>query len=267
MRPEYYIFRFGHIIAGVWSETRLEKNKAYRFMVFCHGLPSHPYQHNPAKIENLIKGGFVLVFPNYIGTWASYGKMSWENCVNTVLETIGFLKRGGGTEIRNNLEVMWGVKEIIIVGNSFGGSVALVAGAKSSYVKKIISFSAPTDYKNHSKIEGEEAEPIDKLYDSVIQGWRNLWRIPSKGEWERLARGNVDINPVDYIEKLKDKDVFLIHGSEDNIVSPLRSEELYKKLESGKGNHVLTILKGEKHIGYDYLGNKYLASKILRWLG
>lgn len=265
MKLNHFLFRYGDIIATMWFKYNLEKDKNYKIMIFCHGLPSHPYQHNPAKIENLIKNGFVLMFPNYIGTWASDGIMSWENCVNTVLQTINFLNKCKGRELRNNLHIMWNVKDIILIGNSFGGSVALVSGAKSKDVKKIISIAAPTNYRDHSKIEDEE-ESIEKLYNSVVYGWKNLWRIPNKEEWERLVSGKADINPLDYINILKDKDVFLIHGIRDKIVSSVRSEKLYEKLKTGKGNHRLLLLENEGHLGYDSLWRKDLESKILDWL-
>lgn len=265
MRPKHFSFRFGKIKATVWFCERLEKGKKYRFMIFCHGLPGHPYQFNPAKIECLLKKGFVLVFPDYIGTWASYGIMSWDNCVATILQTITSLKKGKGREIRGNTKVEWDLKDIILVGSSFGGSVALVAGAKSSDIQKIISFAAPTDYRNHSKIKGED-ESIEGLYDVVVQEAGALWRIPNKAEWSRLVRGDADINPIDYIESLKNKDVLLVHGNKDRVVSVKRSDKLFRSLRTGKGNHKILILKGEKHIGYDSICQKNLMPKVLRWL-
>jgi len=266
MRPRHFSFRFGKIKATVWFYERLEKDRKYRFMIFCHGLPGHPYQFNPAKIECLIKRGFVLVFPDYIGTWASYGNMSWENCVATILQTIAWLKKGEGRELRDNTKVGWGLKDIILVGSSFGGSIALVAGAKSDDIQKIISFAAPIDYRSHSKIKGED-EPIEDLYEVVVREAGALWRIADKGEWRRLVRGDADINPIDYVEFLKNKDVFLVHGDKDRVVSVKRSDNLFRSLRTGKGTHKILILKGEKHIGYDSICQKNLMPKILRWLG
>ena len=41
----------------------------------------------------------------------------------------------------------------------------------------------------------------------------------------RLVTGEADINPMDYAEKLKSKNVLLIHGKNDTVVAPKRSEE------------------------------------------
>lgn len=265
-RPKSFVFRFDDVVATMWSWETLDTDKPRRFMIFCHGLPSHPYQHNPAKVEELLKLGFVLLYPNYIGTWASYGTMKWEKCIDTVLLAIEFLNGGVGTELYGNSEVKWKVRDIILVGGSFGGSVALVAGSKSHAVKKIISIAAPTNWRNHSKIEGEKEEPIEDLFYSIKRGWENLWRIPGKDEWDRLAEGSADINPVDYLAKLKEKDVFLIHGARDFVVSPKRSSDLYSKLKGGKGNHKFLLLEDAGHMGNDAVGERRIMDEILTWI-
>ena len=267
MRPKLNVFRFGNIVASMWSKESLESNKEYRFMIFCYGLPSHPYQHNPAKVEKLIEEGFVIIYPNYIGTWASYGTMSWENCVDTVLQTIDFLKEGKGESISSESKFSWKVKDITLVGGSFGGAVVLVAGAKSKDVEYIISVAAPTNWRDHSRISEESREPIEELYYIVQEGWKNLWRIPSKEEWNRLVDGSADLNAVDYINELRNKNVLLIHGEFDDIVAPKRSIDLYNQLKKGNGNHKLIILKNDHHLGNDSIGREDLCPQVINWLG
>jgi esterase/lipase len=265
-RPVLSTFRFGDIVASIWSKDILQTDKAYRFMVFCYGLPSHPYQHNPAKVEPLIENGFVLLYPNYIGTWASHGVMSWEKCVDTVLQSIHFLNGGKGENVYDKSDVAWRVKDITLVGGSFGGSVVLVTGAKTDDVDYIVSVAAPTDWRDHSRIAEEPGEPIEELFNSIKRGWDNLWRIPSKKEWDRLATGNVDLNPIDYVKELRDKNILLIHGELDNIVAVKRSKQFYEQLETGKGKHKLLILKGEGHRGNDVVGREDVIQTVLKFL-
>ena len=266
MRPKFSVFRYGDIVATVWSKNKFNKDKKYRFMIFCYGLPSHPYQHNPAKVEKFLEKNFILVYPNYIGTWASYGTMSWENCVDTILQTIKFLKGGSGKETYNNSKTSWKVKDITLVGGSFGGTIALIAGAKSKDVKKIISIAAPTDFKSHNKMKNKSEESLENLYFCIMRGWQNLWRIPNRHEWDRLVEGKADINPVDYINSMKDKDVFLIHGENDRTVSQYRSIELYNQLKHGKGRHKIVIIKDEGHMGNDFIGDEIVSKKVFAWL-
>jgi dipeptidyl aminopeptidase/acylaminoacyl peptidase len=267
IRPIVNIVRFGDITASMWYSDDLQSDSEYRFMIVCPGLPGHPYSRSPAKLERLIERGFVLFYPDYIGTWGSYGKMSWENCVDTVSQSIEFIKQGKGESAYDRSIISWRVKDIILVGGSFGGSVVLVAGAKSEDIGSIISVAAPTNWRDHSRIPEEPGEPIDELYNSIQRGWENLWRIPSKKEWDRLARGDVDLNPIDYIEELSDKNTLLIHGEVDNIVAARRSVELDQKLEGGKGKHELLILQGEGHRGNDLIGREDITERVLRFLG
>lgn len=267
MRPTIKVFKFGDIVATMWYRDELTPKKARRFILSCHGLPSHPYQHNPAKMEPLLDKGFVMLFPNYIGTWASSGTMSWENCVETVHRTIDFIKAESGNNLYDNAPLSWRVKDITLLGGSFGASVVLVAGAKSADVKNIIAVAGPTNWRNHSRIPEEAAEPIEELFDVVQAGWGNLWRIPHKKEWMRLVKGTADLNAVDYVDALKEKNVLLIHGRDDRIVAAKRSIELHESIKKGKGKHELLILEGEGHQGNDVVGRDDILPKVLGFLG
>ncbi len=271
MEPDYHVFNVNGIRLWMWfKEEALDSNKEYRFIILCHGLPSHPYQHTPAKMENVTDAGFVMVFPNYIGTWGSDGTMSWENCVKTILDTVAFVKSGQGKKVTQYADekaiVRWKVKDITVLGGSFGGSVALVAGAKSKNVKNIISIAAPTNWKNHSKIPEEPAEPIENLYYAVEDGWKLLWRIPNKEEWMRLVNGSADLNAVDYINALKSKNTLLIHGDADKVVWVNRTKDLHEKIKDGKGKHEIIILRSEGHLGNHTIGRAEIFTKIIKFL-
>ena len=265
MGPTLKVFKFGDIVATMWYRDELTPKKARRFIISCHGMPSHPYQHNPAKMESLLDEGFVMLFPNYIGTWASSGTMSWENCVKTVHRAIDFLKVKNGNDLYDNASVSWRVQDITLLGGSFGASVVLVAGAKSADIKNIIAVAGPTNWRDHSRIP-EETEPIEELYDVVQNGWGHLWRIPSKEEWVRLVEGTADLNAVDYVDALKEKNILLIHGGDDTVVATKRSIELHESIKKGKGRHELLILEGEGHRGNDVVGRDDVLPKVLGFL-
>jgi dipeptidyl aminopeptidase/acylaminoacyl peptidase len=193
--------------------------------------------------------------------------MSWEKCVDTVLQSIEFIKQGRGESAYNTSTISWRAKDIILAGGSFGGSVVLVAGAKSKDIRSIISVAATTNWRDHSRIPEEPGEPIDELFESIRRGWENLWRIPSKKEWDRLARGDVDLSPADYVEELRDKNTLLIHGELDNIVAARRSVDLHQNLQSGNAKHELLILQREGHRRNDVIGREDIIEMVLRFLG
>ena len=266
MKPNLATISYQGIVATIWSGKPLQKKQAYRFIIFCYGLPSHPYQHHPAKVERLIEEGYVLVYPKYRGTWESKGTMSWENCVSSIIQTVRAIKTGHAKEIYAGKRIEWSTKDIALVGGSFGGSIALVAGAKSKEIHKIIAVAAPINWRDHSRIRGERSEPIVELYDTIQQGWKPLWRISSRKEWLRLAHGTADINPIDYVSILKKKNVLLIHGINDTTVSPTRSKIMHHLLSAGPGQHKLILLKKTGHLGNDAVGLPQVIEDVLSFL-
>ncbi|MBS3141767.1 prolyl oligopeptidase family serine peptidase [Candidatus Woesearchaeota archaeon] len=266
MKPHLIVCKTGPIVLNIWYRDALKQNAKGRFLIFCYGLPSHPYQHNPAKVEKLIDEGFVLVYPDYIGTYASEGVMKWERCVQTVHRTIAFLKGGRGVDIADGRVHRWSVKDIGLIGGSFGASVVMVAGASSRDVSNIIAVAGPTQWKNHSRIPQENAEPIEEIYGTIRKGWGHLWRIPSKKEWNRLAHDKADLNPIDYVSELRNKNLMLIHGKKDHVVAPLRSQELYDRVKGGHGKHRLILLDGYGHLGNDVVGDPKVLRRVLEFL-
>jgi dipeptidyl aminopeptidase/acylaminoacyl peptidase len=253
-----------NIVFSVWYIKNHFKRKNPFVGIMCHGLPSHPYQHNPAKIEKLILEGWILIYPNYKGTWASKGDMSWEGCVETIIDMVNYISKGNIKSV-NNQNLFFENPRIVLIGGSFGGSVALVAGAKSPLVKDIVCVAGVTNWRNHQQIPGEDGEPMDKLYKSVLKGYGPLWRITSKKEWLKLEQGSVDLNPIDYHKKLSEQNVFLVYGKKDNIVSSKRGIELYKELKKGSGKHEL-ILLDKGHCDYNVFSNENLYNKLSIWL-
>jgi pimeloyl-ACP methyl ester carboxylesterase len=266
MKPQLTVFKDNDVNMSFWHKDALDTARKYRFLIVCYGLPSHPYQHNPAKLERLTDEGYVLVYPHYLGTWASDGVMSWEGCVQTVLRTISFITARHGSSAYDQQLHSWDVRSIAILGGSFGASVALVAGAKSTDLTHIIAVAGPTDWRTHSRIPEEAAEPIEELYEAICRGWSHLWRIPDATEWHRLATGTADLNPIDYIEELKTCNVLLIHGRRDPVVSVKRSEELYTLLQAGRGHTELVILEQESHLGNDIIGDERVIEQVVSFL-
>lgn len=256
-------FKYGKILANMHWDDNFDLLSPRQFIISVHGLPSHPYQLNSAPLNEYLRMGFVIILPEYIGTWGSYGINTLESCVDTILETIQFLKKGKAQNLLNGKNVAWKVKEIILLGGSFGGSVALIAGAKSKAIRKIIAVAPPTDYRTHNKKYHEE--DLNETWQTVKKGFENLWRLDKK-YFDKLQQGKIDLNPVDYVNELKRKNVLLVHGENDKSVSIKRSIELLKLIKSKNRNSKLIALKGEGHLGNDVIGKSKLFKEISRWL-
>ncbi len=249
----------------IWYNPHSFSNKkSIKFLIICHGCPSHPYDENPATNQRFMQDGFVLVYPEYIGTGGSDGRCNFENAVDTVLKTIKLLRKGVAKDIKSNHLVKLNSKEIILIGGSFGGSVVLVAGAKSKYIKKIIAVSPVTDWRTHNKLDFEE-EDLTRMWITIKEGLNNYWRVKEE-DYMKLMKGKLDLNPVDYVDILKEKDTFLIHGVYDKDVNYMRSKSLHKKLKSGSGNHKIYISKQKGHVVPRYLSQRQYYKKVIGFL-
>ena len=261
--------RYGKILANLYfPATRkryyLNSKTPKRFLVFCYGLPGKPLDENSEVVKKFLKNNFIVVCPEYIGTFSSYGKFYVEDTIKTVLETIRFIGKGKSREIWNMQKCHWKVKDITLIGGSFGGSVALVAGAKSRKVKNVIAISSPIDWGDHSK--SEEEENLEELYNIIKRGWENIWRIGSKKNWDKFVSGKLDMNPIDYIKGLKSKNVMLIYGQNDKVVSVQRSITLFQRLKEGRGKSKLLILKNEGHCSNNILAKEKVFKEALLFL-
>lgn len=265
MFDSFWLIKFENVLMKIWYNPHSFSNKKpTKFLIICHGCPSHPYDENPVTNQRFMQDGFVLVYPEYIGTWGSDGQCNLENAVDTVLKTIKLLRTGVAKDIKSNHLIKWNAKEIILIGGSFGGSVVLVAGAKSNYIKKIIAVSPVTDWRTHNKLDFEE-EDLTRMWIIIKEGLNNYWRV-KKEDYMKLVNGKLDLNPVDYVDILKEKDTFLIHGVYDKNVNYMRSKSLHKKLKSGSGNHKIYISKQKGHVVPRYLSQRQYYEKVIDFL-
>ncbi len=217
--------RMGDII----SESYYKKDNNGLVIIFCMGIPSKSNFEELAK--KYVDEGFVFIHPKYIGSWESYGDFSIKSCK----ETISSIVQG----IRNkNLLSVFGekidlnVKKIFLLGHSFGGSVALTTGADLD-IDGIIAQSPITDYRLHAKQKEYAEEDLLQLYDFLRLGFENVYRNLKKGDWDNFCENGDEINPADYIDKLKAKDVLILHGKKDKSVSYKKSRLFFGKI---KGN-------------------------------
>ncbi len=265
MLDTFWLIKFENILIRMWYNPALfSPNKPHNFLLFCHGFPSHPYDENPATNQRFMRDGFVLVYPEYIGTLGSDGQCNFENCVDTVLKTVELLMRGTSNDIKSSKAINWTVNQIVLIGGSFGGSVVLVAGAKSHHIKKIVAASPVLDWRTHNQLDYEE-EDLVRTWQVIEDGLHNYWRV-KKEDFIKLMNGELDLSPIDYVDILKDKDIFLIHGIYDTQVNYRNSKNISQTLKKGTGNHVAYFPHYKGHIVTRHLSQPSFYKKIINWL-
>jgi esterase/lipase len=220
--------RFKDIIA---DSCYLKKNNG-DMIIFCSGLPGTSSYSDIA--QKYAEKGFIFIHPKYIGSWESYGKFSIPACKDTIVNFVNAIKVGNVKTIFNQ-EFNQKPKRIFLIGHSFGGSVALSAGAELD-VEGIVVLAPVIDYKVHAKNNYGGEENLNGLYDFMRAGFENVYRNMNKGEWDNFCETGLNINPVDYLDKLKLKKIFLIHGIKDNSVNFNCSRIFYETLSKIGGD-------------------------------
>lgn len=247
---------------GIVANMCTSSKGTNKFVILCYGLPSYPPNSSLDLIRQLNNNGINVIVPEYYGTFSSEGVCTINNCVDTILETISFLKAGQGKDEFTQKNIQWSCQNIILLGVSFGGSVALVVGAKSSAIKKIVAISSPTNYRDHNLKYTEEN--LNDLTICLRNAYKNTWRITPQG-WTELLDGSCDLNPIDYLKQLKDKKILFIHALNDSVVSYNRSKELYHQLKSDSTDNQLVLIQGDLHLSFSDI-NPQLSQKILKWI-
>ncbi|MBT3691116.1 prolyl oligopeptidase family serine peptidase [Candidatus Woesearchaeota archaeon] len=219
--------RYGKIVADSYYPS--EKNNG-AVIIFCAGIPGKSNYLELAK--RYVDEGFTFIHPKYIGSWESYGNFSITKCKETIISFVGGLKAGKiKTVFNNSFDVS--PKKIFLVGHSFGGSIALSTGAELD-IDGIVALAPVVDYSVHAKDPNIREENLSGLFDFMKFGFENTYRKMNKMEWDNFCETGIDVNPVDYVDNLRNKRILLIHGKNDNSVSCNRTKEFYEKLNSEK---------------------------------
>ena len=125
---------FGNVGCDVSLPIK-ENNK--KLIIICPGLPSDPSNYD--VMDFLSDNGFPSIYVRYSGTWGSYGSFLKDSPVKDIENVINFISKNNSfVDSSSNKKIALNFKEIILLGTSFGASIALVSGAKSTSIKKII---------------------------------------------------------------------------------------------------------------------------------
>ena len=219
--------RYGDIVA----ESYYLKNNNGKIIIFCSGIPG--ISSYPEIAEKYVNEGFIFIHPKYLGSWESYGNFSIEGCKKTIVDCVKALRSNEVKTIFNK-DFDIEIKEIFLLGHSFGGSVALCSGANLN-IDGIIALAPVIDYRIQGNEEYEE-EKMDWLYDFIVTGFENVYRNLNKSQWESFCYDGSILNANDYLEELKTKKILIIHGTEDTSTNYNQSKEFYSILKNLGGD-------------------------------
>lgn len=199
-----------------------------RGLVLCHGFPSGPggaataarTYPNLADRVAADAGWTVLTF-NFRGTGDSEGDFSLGGWLADLRAAVDHLL--GHTD----------VELVYLAGFGTGGALALGAAAEDERVRGVATFSAPADF------DAWASDPAGLLERARTLG---LVRDPSfPADFAAWARELRDIRATSLIGKLRPRPVLLVHGAEDDVVSPMDARAL---ADAADGEPELRVLAG-----------------------
>lgn len=174
-------------------------------LILCHGLPSGPrgaatYAATyPELAERIARdSGWAVLTLNFRGAGSSPGDFSIEGWRRDLRAAIALL------DARDDITGIW------IAGSSLGGSLAICEAAVDDRVRGVATLGAPASLREWVREPGEflaHARAVGLITDPTFPSDQHAW------EQEVAA-----LDPVAAAIKLAPRPLFVMHGSDDDVV-------------------------------------------------
>ncbi len=202
-------------------------------LCLCHGMPrggtADPNDRGYAGLaERFTEEGFLAVIFNFRGSGESEGNFDicgWTRDLKVVLDYICKMEESEQDKVA-------------LMGFSAGAAVSIYVAAQDRRVSSIIACACPDTSRLAKNRE---------LAQTVIADYRKMGVIkdtnfpPSLQAW---MQGFAEIYSDKWIDKLSPRPILIIHGDQDDVVSPDSAFNLYKR--AGDPKEIL-IVKGAGH--------------------
>lgn len=193
----------GSILNGWFIKPKSDTVKITATVLFLHGNGGN-IGYQCAPLVTLVKGGFQGLVFDYQGYGKSEGEPSQEKILEDALSAYQFISHR--EEVKNT--------KLILFGQSLGGHLACVAGAKLN--DKIDAFVIEGAFSAHEEIAVYHGK---KSYHAP--GFLTRMFVPS------------EYDGIDYIDKITVPKL-IIHSSEDVVCPFFMGNELFNKAKDPK---------------------------------
>ena len=174
-------------------------------LVLCHGLPSGPrgastYAATYPELADRISrdSGWTVLTLSFRGSGGSPGNFSIEGWRHDLRAAVEML------DARDDINGVW------IVGSSLGGSIAICEAALDDRVRGVATWGAPASLREWVREPGQfvtHAHEVGLIADAEYPEDRDAWEL------EVAA-----LDPVAAAAKLAPRPLFVMHGSDDDVV-------------------------------------------------
>ena len=212
--------------------------------------------------ENLAKAGFNAMTYNYPGSWRSEGIRTDKSALSSVQSAINFVMSPSISQLYDI-----DTTDIILIGYSYGGGMALLGAAHDLRIKKVISIAG-----GDLSIRAKELQESPELRRNFEQNVEYILSVPEmargssgKEYVETMIKNRDEYDIKKYAAELAKKKVFLIAGSLDHMVNKeSHILPLYRELHS-KGACNISIATFETDHSFANSQNE-LSDAIVEWL-
>jgi pimeloyl-ACP methyl ester carboxylesterase len=203
------------IIAEFW----MPKKASGKAVILCDGAPG--LRSKKELGEFFARKGYWVFHMRYRGTWESAGEFLKKSPALDVDDVILGIQKGFH-ELWTGVTYYLDIKEVVVVGASFGGPAAILA-TRNPLVVKAIAIAPVVDWHAESK-----DEPFDEFVRVCTEGVPGAYRCPKKNFNKLLTKKFYD--PIDWADALDGKKLFLVHAKDDRTVPSLPTKKLARKI-------------------------------------
>ena len=142
---ELFIPSANALLAGfIYKANGAQKHPT---LLMLHGYPGNERNLDIAQVAR--SHGWNVIFFDYRGSWGSQGKFSFKNCVEDVVNVVGFCKK-----YQDSLRI--DTSNIVLFGHSMGGWVCLKTLSQLPGIKKGFALSTWNIYNDMKDIKTEQ---------------------------------------------------------------------------------------------------------------
>jgi len=236
-------------------------NKIAPTIILLHGFPGGEGDLFGVG-KRLNKDGINAFTFNYRGTWKSEGIYLPETSLEDVINSVKFLKLPDVSK-KYNIDTT----QIVLLGYSYGSSLALLGSLPYPSLKKVISIGT-SDLSVITKLIESSAE-YRKGHQDYLDNYMSDSTIArglgGKASHEWLFKHKDDFNLVNYSKKLSNKKILLIGGWKDNLaIVEDHTIPIYRALQKNKAKNIKIEIYDTDHS----FGNirEQLYQCILGWI-
>ena len=188
-------------------------------VVFTHGFPGGAvgktgFESRKALIGSLLILGFGAVEFNYLGSWANGGEFSWFGGVQDAEAVLRFVRS------RDAAALGLDASNIVLVGHSYGGWVALTTAARDSSLHCVAGLASSDMGKTGELIQTDKTFRNTRLamYEEVLNASGSPVRAVSASSLADDAAAHADSwSLINRASLLRSKQLLLVAAEGDTL--------------------------------------------------